>query len=162
CGGTWSAGSTATQSTCRTVSSSTAVKTTGSSPLRTPQCGGTPSKTSSTATRRTSDGPSRRLLSGRRDVLTAVIDSESWEDPMPGTKPAVNKIANVVVPVADQDKVVAFYVDTLGLEKRVDVPFENRYRWVEVGLPGQDTTIALAPPPPGGSAGKRQTGISLQ
>jgi catechol 2,3-dioxygenase-like lactoylglutathione lyase family enzyme len=73
-----------------------------------------------------------------------------------------NKIANVVVPVADQDKVIAFYVDTLGFEKRVDVPFGDRYRWVEVGFPGHDTTIALAPPPPGGSAGKRETGISLQ
>jgi catechol 2,3-dioxygenase-like lactoylglutathione lyase family enzyme len=81
---------------------------------------------------------------------------------MSDAKPAVNKIANVIVPVAEQEKMVAFYVDTLGFEKRVDLPFEDRYRWVEVGLPGQDTTIALAPPAPGGSAGKRETGISLQ
>jgi catechol 2,3-dioxygenase-like lactoylglutathione lyase family enzyme len=74
----------------------------------------------------------------------------------------INKVANIVIPVADQDKLVAFYVDTLGFEKRVDLPFGDRYRWVEVGLPGQDTTIALAPPPEGGSAGKRETGISLQ
>jgi catechol 2,3-dioxygenase-like lactoylglutathione lyase family enzyme len=74
----------------------------------------------------------------------------------------INKVANIVIPVADQDKTVAFYVDTLGLEKRVDLPFGDRYRWVEVGLAGQDTTIALAPPPEGGSAGKRETGISLQ
>ena len=74
----------------------------------------------------------------------------------------VSKIANVVIPVADQDGVVAFYVDKLGFEKRVDVPFGDKYRWVEVGLPNQETTIALAPPPEGASSGKRETGITLQ
>ncbi|HEX7107177.1 MAG TPA: VOC family protein [Acidothermaceae bacterium] len=74
----------------------------------------------------------------------------------------LRKIANVVIPVADQDRALAFYVDTLGFEKRVDLPFGGSYRWIEVGLPNQDTTIALAPPPEGGSAGNRETGISLQ
>lgn len=74
----------------------------------------------------------------------------------------VSKIANVVIPVADQDGALAFYVDTLGFEKRVDLPFGDHYRWVEVGLPDQDTTIALAPPPEGGSSGKRETGVTLQ
>lgn len=74
----------------------------------------------------------------------------------------LSKIANVVIPVADQDGVVAFYVDTLGFEKRVDLPLGDKYRWVEVGLPNQETTIALAPPPEGGSSGKRETGITLQ
>lgn len=74
----------------------------------------------------------------------------------------VNKIATVIIPVADQDGAVAFYVDKLGFEKRVDVGFGDRYRWVEVGLGGEATTIALAPPPEGTSAGGRETGISLQ
>lgn len=81
---------------------------------------------------------------------------------MTSPKAQVNKVANVVVPVADQDRALAFYVGTLGFEKRVDLPFGDRYRWIEVGVPGQDTTIALAPPPEGTSAGKRETGISLQ
>lgn len=78
------------------------------------------------------------------------------------SSPRVNKIANVVIPVTDQERVVAFYVDTLGFEKRVDEPFGDNYRWIEVGLPEQETTIALAPPPPGAPAGKRETGITLQ
>jgi catechol 2,3-dioxygenase-like lactoylglutathione lyase family enzyme len=73
----------------------------------------------------------------------------------------VDKIATVVVPVSDQDGMISFYTDKLGFEKRVDIPFGGQYRWVEVGLPATETTIALAPPPPGGSAGKRETGISL-
>ena len=73
-----------------------------------------------------------------------------------------NKIATVIIPVADQDGAVDFYVNRLGFEKRVDVPFGNGYRWIEVGLGTESTTIALASPPQEGSTGKRETGISLQ
>ena len=81
---------------------------------------------------------------------------------MSATKTRANKIATVIIPVADQDGAVEFYVDKLGFEKRVDVPFGNGYRWIEVGLAGEATTIALAPPPQGTATGKRETGISLQ
>ena len=67
---------------------------------------------------------------------------------MSTTKVGVNKIATVVIPVSDQDRVIEFYVEKLGFEKRVDVPFAEGMRWVEVGLGDQATTIALAPPPP--------------
>ncbi len=80
---------------------------------------------------------------------------------MSTTKTHISKIANVVVPVADQDRAIEFYVDTLGFEKRVDIPFGGQYRWVEVAPADATTTIALAPPPPGQSAGDRETGISL-
>jgi catechol 2,3-dioxygenase-like lactoylglutathione lyase family enzyme len=84
------------------------------------------------------------------------------EDPLTSTTVRVSKIATVVVPVADQDAAVELYVGKLGLEKRVDVPFGGGLRWIEVGPAGQETTIALAPPPEGSSAGGRETGISLQ
>ena len=74
----------------------------------------------------------------------------------------VSKVATVIIPVADQDKAVDFYVGTLGFETRVDMPFGGQYRWIEVGLPGQDTTIALAPPREDAPNGNRETGISLQ
>jgi catechol 2,3-dioxygenase-like lactoylglutathione lyase family enzyme len=78
------------------------------------------------------------------------------------TKTRVNKVATVIIPTAEQDRAIEFYTEKLGLEKRVDVPFGDKYRWVEVAPAGQETTIALAPPPPGGSTGNRETGISLQ
>jgi catechol 2,3-dioxygenase-like lactoylglutathione lyase family enzyme len=78
------------------------------------------------------------------------------------TKTRVSKIANVVVPVGDQDRAIQFYTDKLGLELRVDIPFGDKYRWVEVGPAGADTTIALAPPPEGApEPGNAQTGITL-
>ena len=81
---------------------------------------------------------------------------------MTTTKTRVNKIATVIIPVADQDGAVEFYVDKLGFDKRIDVPFGNGYRWVEVGLGDEATTIALAPPPEGKPTGSVETGISLQ
>jgi len=77
------------------------------------------------------------------------------------TKIRVEKIATVIVPVNEQDRAIEFYVDKLGLEKRVDIPFGGQYRWVEVAPAGADTTIALAPPRPGETAESRETGISL-
>ena len=81
---------------------------------------------------------------------------------MPSTKTRVNKVANVVIPVADQERALTFYVDTLGFEKRVDLPFGGKYRWIEVGLGDESTTIALAPPPDGAPTGDNHTGITLQ
>ena len=81
---------------------------------------------------------------------------------MTNTKTRVNKISTVVIPVSDQDRAIEFYVETLGFEKRVDVPFGNGYRWVEVAPGDAVTTIAIAPPPEGTSAGNRETGIGLQ
>ena len=80
---------------------------------------------------------------------------------MSKTTTRIDKVGTVVVPVSDQDRAVTFYVDTLGFEKRTDVPFGNGYRWVEVAPEGVETTIAIVPPPPGKPAGNVETGIGL-
>jgi catechol 2,3-dioxygenase-like lactoylglutathione lyase family enzyme len=80
---------------------------------------------------------------------------------MSSTATRVDKIATVIIATADQDAMIAFYTEKLGLEKRVDASFGGQYRWVEVGPPSGETTIALAPPPPGKDAEPRETGISL-
>jgi catechol 2,3-dioxygenase-like lactoylglutathione lyase family enzyme len=76
----------------------------------------------------------------------------------------VSKVANVIIPVDDQDATLAFYTDKLGLEKRADVPFgdDEGGRWIEVAPSGAETPIALCPPGPNGTAGGRETGITLQ
>jgi catechol 2,3-dioxygenase-like lactoylglutathione lyase family enzyme len=73
----------------------------------------------------------------------------------------LTQVGRVAVSVADTDRAIEFYVDTLGFEKVVDVPMGDAGRWVEVALPGAATTIALAPPPPGKEAGGTETGICL-
>ena len=66
---------------------------------------------------------------------------------MSTTKTSIAKVGVVIIPVADEDRAIEFYVDKLGFEKRADVPFGNGYRRVEVAPPGAATTIALAPLP---------------
>ena len=59
----------------------------------------------------------------------------------------VGQVGRVCVTVADTDRAIEFYVDTLGFEKVVDIPMGDAMRWVEVAVAGTPTTIALAPRP---------------
>ena len=65
----------------------------------------------------------------------------------------------VAVPVHDQDAALAFYVDVLGFEKRLDAPISDTMRWIEVAPPAAATSIALVAgpdsPPPGVDSGVR-------
>ena len=78
---------------------------------------------------------------------------------MTTTTSRIGEINVVMIPSTDQDRAVEFY-EGLGFEKRADVPFGDKYRWVEVYPPGGTTGIALAPPRPGDPT-RVQTGISL-
>jgi catechol 2,3-dioxygenase-like lactoylglutathione lyase family enzyme len=89
------------------------------------------------------------------------MSTQPQEASVSTTKTAIAKIGVVCIPVSDQARAIEFYVDTLGFEKRADVPFGNGYRWVEVAPAGADTTIAIVPPPPGKPTGDMETGIGL-
>lgn len=78
---------------------------------------------------------------------------------MTAVKSPIGEINLVVVPSTNQDRSIEFY-ESLGFEKRTDVPFGDQYRWVEVYPPSGTTGIALAPPREGDPVGV-QTGISL-
>jgi catechol 2,3-dioxygenase-like lactoylglutathione lyase family enzyme len=73
----------------------------------------------------------------------------------------LTKVGRVAVPTADVDSALEFYVGTLGFEKIVDLPMGDAGRWVELKVADGETTIALAPPPPGKSAGGADTGIII-
>jgi predicted enzyme related to lactoylglutathione lyase len=80
---------------------------------------------------------------------------------MSTTATGIRQICLVCVPTPEQDRAIAFY-ESLGFEKRTDVPFGGSYRWVEVYPPEGQTGIALAPPPPQGEeVTPMQTGITL-
>ena len=78
---------------------------------------------------------------------------------MSTTTTRIGAINLVMIPSPDQDRSIEFY-ESLGFEKRTDVPFGGSYRWVEVYPPSGTTGIALAPPRPGDPTGI-ETGISL-
>jgi catechol 2,3-dioxygenase-like lactoylglutathione lyase family enzyme len=64
----------------------------------------------------------------------------------------LKSLTTVNVWVQDQDEALAFYTEKLGLELRNDttVPEMGNFRWLSVGIPGQDVSITLMaiPGPP--------------
>jgi catechol 2,3-dioxygenase-like lactoylglutathione lyase family enzyme len=69
---------------------------------------------------------------------------------------SITDVTAVAIPVRDQDESLAFYVDTLGFEKRLDAPFGDG-RWVTVAPAGASTSIALV----AGDRAGVDTGIRL-
>ncbi len=62
-------------------------------------------------------------------------------------------LTSVNVWVQDQDEALAFYTEKLGMELREDVtvPELGHFRWLSVGVPGQDDvsiTLMAVPGPP--------------
>jgi catechol 2,3-dioxygenase-like lactoylglutathione lyase family enzyme len=74
---------------------------------------------------------------------------------MAETKAATNitQVGTVIVPVSDQDRAIEFYIEKLGFETRMDMPYGDGDRWVEVAPSGAATTIALVPPREGDPVG---------
>jgi catechol 2,3-dioxygenase-like lactoylglutathione lyase family enzyme len=59
------------------------------------------------------------------------------------TRTRITQLRSVGVPVTDQARALDFYAGTLGMQKRLDVPFGEGQRWIEVAPAGATTTIAL-------------------
>jgi catechol 2,3-dioxygenase-like lactoylglutathione lyase family enzyme len=64
----------------------------------------------------------------------------------------IKQLTTVQVWVHDQDEALAFYTEKLGFELREDVtvPELGNFRWLTVGVPGQEVAIVLmaVPGPP--------------
>jgi predicted enzyme related to lactoylglutathione lyase len=76
------------------------------------------------------------------------------------TRVHITDIRTVAVPVSDQDRALEFYRDGLGLETRIDMPYGDGQRWLEVVPAGATTSIALVPSHETNPAGM-DTGIRL-
>ena len=79
---------------------------------------------------------------------------------MSTTATRIGSLSLVCVSTPDQDGAIAFY-ESLGFEKRTDIPMGGGYRWVEVYPPSGTAGIALAPPRPGSEVTPAETGIVL-
>jgi catechol 2,3-dioxygenase-like lactoylglutathione lyase family enzyme len=77
----------------------------------------------------------------------------------PTTASRLSQIQLVMIPSTDQDRSIGFY-EALGFEKRLDIPWGDGYRWIELYPPGAPTGLALVPPGPGDPPAV-QTGIIL-
>ncbi|MCU1334511.1 MAG: Glyoxalase/bleomycin resistance protein/dioxygenase [Bryobacterales bacterium] len=50
------------------------------------------------------------------------------------------------IPVTDQDRALAFYTEKLGFRVVTDQPFDDKQRWIELGISGAETRIVLFNP----------------
>jgi len=50
------------------------------------------------------------------------------------------------IPVKDQDRALEFYTERLGFRIITDQPFDDRQRWIELGIPGAETSLVLFTP----------------
>ena len=71
----------------------------------------------------------------------------------PRSSTGISQLETIGIPVRDQDRALRFYVDKLGFEKRMDVPYGQGERWLEVAPAGAATTIALMRARDGAPAG---------
>jgi len=57
-----------------------------------------------------------------------------------------NKVLSISLPVADQDRAIAFYTEVLGFEVLIDTEIWPGARLVQVAPPGSAVAITLLPP----------------
>ena len=55
----------------------------------------------------------------------------------------IKGIKFVSIPVGDQDRALAFYTEKMGFTVITDQPFGGGQRWIELGIPGAETGVAL-------------------
>jgi len=60
---------------------------------------------------------------------------------MPST--SITDVRTIGINISNQDEALAFYVNTLGFEVRLDAPISPTMRWIEVAPSCAGTSIAL-------------------
>jgi catechol 2,3-dioxygenase-like lactoylglutathione lyase family enzyme len=113
--------------------------------------------------------PDARRTTAASDELRAAVASvlvtrthpEERRMTDPPTTTNITEVGTVFVPVADQDRALAFYVDQLGFKQRGDFVYGGGSRWVEVMPPGATNAIALVPPSEGQPADRDATHCAL-
>lgn len=90
-----------------------------------------------------------RRLESRRYYTIQYYSDECGIDRIPEIpydEPMIKGIKFVNIPVADQDRALAFYTEKLGFRIQTDQPFNENQRWIELSIPGADTGVTLFTP----------------
>src|SRR5262249_38629424 len=58
----------------------------------------------------------------------------------------IKKVKFLGIPVANQERALAFYTERLGFTVLTDQEFDGKQRWIELKVPGADTGVALFTP----------------
>ena len=55
----------------------------------------------------------------------------------------ITHVKFVGIPSRDQARALKFYTEKLGFRLLADHPFDDKQRWIEIGIPGADTRVVL-------------------
>lgn len=55
----------------------------------------------------------------------------------------IKSVKFVSVPVSDQQRALEFYTQKLGMRVITDAPFDDKQRWIELGIPRAETRVVL-------------------
>jgi predicted enzyme related to lactoylglutathione lyase len=55
----------------------------------------------------------------------------------------IKSVKFVSIPVTDQQRALEFYTQKLGMRVVTDAPFDDRQRWIELGIPRAETRVVL-------------------
>jgi predicted enzyme related to lactoylglutathione lyase len=66
--------------------------------------------------------------------------------PFSPTRPMIKALKFAGIPVRDQDRSLAFYVQKLGFQVATDQPYDGGQRWIELRIPGAETRLVLFTP----------------
>ncbi|MEP7001276.1 MAG: VOC family protein [bacterium] len=58
----------------------------------------------------------------------------------------IRAVKFVSIPVRDQDAALAFYTERLGFRVLTDQPFDDKQRWIELGIGRSETKVVLFTP----------------
>jgi len=58
----------------------------------------------------------------------------------------IKAVKFVSIPVRDQDQALDFYTNKLGFQILTDQPFDDKQRWIELKIPGSETSVVLFTP----------------
>jgi catechol 2,3-dioxygenase-like lactoylglutathione lyase family enzyme len=93
-------------------------------------------------------------------VLVAILTCRFSPTYAPDMTIPALRIQTITIPVADQERSLAFYRDVLGFEVTADEAFGDQ-RWITVAPTGSSVAFTLHPPFPGQAAPGWQQGIVL-
>jgi predicted enzyme related to lactoylglutathione lyase len=95
-------------------------------------------------------GASARTVRNALDVVDRACERRMVRGDDVATKEEgfmIKRIKFVGVPVQDQDRALAFWKEKMGFRVITDQPMGPGRRWIEMGIPGGQTGIALFTPP---------------
>ena len=58
----------------------------------------------------------------------------------------ISHVKVVSIPTRDQDRALKFWTEQVGFRVLTDQPFNDKQRWIELKVPGQETGVVLFTP----------------